>query len=464
MSSQPDHDSYRVMVLTHDALELLTLPNGGKLTLPSIEVPRSERTAEYLTHALNRQLGCKAICLFSSIDLHPTKRTKSVLWQVLQCHEHRAMRTPPAAWVRVSSLAPDSFRDVRDYFVVQQSLEKLRRTRPKDSQPFCQLGWFEELQAWVKQVIQPLGIELTGEFSQLNACPSFSLIRFETTGAPVWFKAVGEPNEHEFPITIALSQRFPRYLPTLLAERWSWRGWLTKDGGRPLAQTTPTIDVWMQAATGLASLQIEAITHSQQLLSAGSRDLRIPRLLALVEPFLDRTNALMQRQSKASPPPLSCDELSALGATIQDALAALEETGFPATLGHSDFNPGNILWTGSGSRMIDWAEAYIGHPFLTYEYFVSHLRRDFPEIAPFENFIRTSFTQPWKYVMPVQSIDEALIYTPLIAVFAYAVSLNSWQSPEPQDPQRLAYVRSLARRMKREADLLDRGRVPCLQC
>jgi len=53
----------------------------------------------------------------------------------------------------------------------------------------------------VRAVIRPLGMELK-DFHQLNGCETFSLIRFETTQLPVWFKAVGKPNLHEFPITV----------------------------------------------------------------------------------------------------------------------------------------------------------------------------------------------------------------------------------------------------------------------
>jgi len=350
-----------------------------------------------------------------------------------------------------------------DYHVLQQSLKQLSE-RPGDrSEPFRRLGWFRELQAWVQEVCRPLALELTGKFRQFNACPSFSLIRFETTGPALWFKAVGEPNQHEFRIITTLAERFPQYLPTVVASRPAWRGWLMKDGGTAMADSVPSLDQWRDVAADLAGLQLESIGHSQLLLTAGARDLRIPRLIDLVEPFFDTMNLLMQRQPKPSPQLVSSKELFELGRRLYEVLDILNQSGFPVTLGHSDFNPGNILRSAGGSVFIDWAEAHVGHPFLTFEYLLSHLRRDCPDVAAFEDFIRTAYTKPWKYVVPAQSIAEAAVFSPLVAVFAYAVSLNSWESSESHDQQAEAYLRSLTRRMNREANQLDTWRTAC-QC
>jgi hypothetical protein len=380
----------------------------------------------------------------------------------MECCNDSETPNARATWAPVSALSEDSLADSADHAALHKSLDLLRMP-PDDSQPFVRLGWFQELQTWVQEVSRPLGVELTGKFCQFNASPSFSLIRFETNGAPLWFKAVGEPNEHEVPITLALSRCATEYVPTIIATQPAWHGWLMKHAGTAMAEMPPTLDEWRQVASDLAGLQIELIPHSQELLTAGARDLRTPRLIELVDPFLDTMERLMRQQVKPSPPPLSPDEIFELRVALNDALAAFDQTGFPGTLGHSDFNPGNVLWTGAGSVFTDWAEAHVGHPFLTFEYLLSHLRRDCPDVAAFEHFIRTAYTLAWRYGVPVQSIAEAAVFSPLVAVFAYAVSLNSWHSTESPDQQSLAYLRSLTRRMKREAYQLDTRRTACLQ-
>jgi hypothetical protein len=462
-SSQPDHDSYRAIVLRDSGADLLTVPTDGGLALPSVEIPRWQRVPKNLTGALRRQWDCEAICLFAPKLAHSRNGSKDVFWQVMECRQHRETSNPRTVWIPVSCLSPSSFRESPDYIVLHQALEQLKQQQGDNSQPFLKLGWFHQLHAWVTEVSRPLAVELTGKFCQFNASPAFSLIRFETTGPALWFKAVGDPNQHEFPITIALSRLFPRYLPTIVASRPAWRGWLMKDGGTPIDEINPTLDEWRRVAADLARLQIESIPHSEQLLKSGSTDLGISRLFDLVDPFLDTMDSLMRQQQKPSPPPLSSAELFDLGLKLKDSLDALDQMGSLVTLGHSDFHPGNVLWTGTSSLFIDWAEAYVGHPFCTFEYLVSYLRSHCPEVAPFEDFVRTAYTQPWKHILPAQLIAEAFALSPLIAVFAYAVVLNCWRAPESQDPQALAYLRSLTRRMKREADLLAARRMPCLQ-
>jgi hypothetical protein len=53
--------------------------------------------------------------------------------------------------------------------------------------------------------------------------------------------------------------------------------------------------------------------------------------------------------------------------------------------------------------------------------------------------------------------------SPLLAAFAYAASSNGWRDQEILDDSRRAgYLRSLTRRMNREANQLNERRSPCL--
>jgi len=124
----------------------------------------------------------------------------------------------------------------------------------------------------------------------------------------------------------------------------------------------------------------------------------------------------------------------------------------PYTLGHGDFNPGNILVESDRCIFIDWAEAHVGHPFLTFEYFLAHLRQSGLSLATQEGSLRAAYTECWRSTVRAASVESALRLSPLIAVFASAISSNSWRDPErlaiPQVP---GYLRSLTRRMRYEA-------------
>jgi hypothetical protein len=300
-------------------------------------------------------------------------------------------------------------------------------------------------------------------FEQVNGCETFSLIRLSTTQQPVWFKAVGEPNLREYGISIALARLLPKYVPNILATKPEWHGWLMHDGGGMSLDEVQNPSAWKTAVTTLADLQIASIGTTEDLLHAGCRDLRLATLLELVDPFLDTMAGLMKQQAKVPPPVLSRQDLSCLSVTIKDALRCLEALPIPYTLGHSDFNPGNIIVGPQRCTIIDWAEAHISHPFLTLEYFLSHLRKGYPTIVPFEDELKLSYTRRWQATSSVEQVSEAFLFSPLVAVFAYAVAGNRWRDQERlKIPQVPGYLRSLTRRMKQEADSVQRRRVECI--
>src|SRR5439155_1430789 len=146
------------------------------------------------------------------------------------------------------------------------------RGRTNSSGPFARLGWMRELQDWVGSIIRPMGMELKS-FKQLNGCETFSLARFATTEQPVWFKAVGEPNLHEYGISQALARLLPDFVPTILGVRPEWHGWLMSDSGGATLDETPDPSAWQTAIRALADLQIASVGKTEDLLEAGCRDL-----------------------------------------------------------------------------------------------------------------------------------------------------------------------------------------------
>jgi hypothetical protein len=58
---------------------------------------------------------------------------------------------------------------------------------------------------WISSSLQTHSMFLTGAFRQFNASSTFSLIQFETNRRPVWFKAMGQPDIRECPVTLALA-------------------------------------------------------------------------------------------------------------------------------------------------------------------------------------------------------------------------------------------------------------------
>jgi hypothetical protein len=361
-------------------------------------------------------------------------------------------------------LTPDSLIEPHDYAAIEEVTKLCKgEIEGASAGPFARLGWFGELCDWIESVIEPMGFHLTGEFQQLNASASFSLIRLSTDGPALWFKAVGEPNLREFGITSVLAQLFPAYLPPLVATRRNWNGWLSKEVEGKLLSEVQEQAPWEQAAAALASLQIASVDQGSQILGSAAHDLGSVRLSELIQPFLSVAAQLMERQTKVPPDVLGREELLALEDCLQSAVHANEATGIPETLGHLDLNPGNIIVSENRCAFLDWAEAYIGNPLFSLEYLLQHARRAFGEDSDVRTKMIAAYCAEWADVVPAVAIADALVFAPLLAAFAYAAGTDTWRQPQRLGEPTAGYLRSLARRMHREAKELANRRAMCLQ-
>jgi hypothetical protein len=459
---QDEHEVFRVIVLSADGKDILVVPDRNRFVLPSVEIPRWQRMAENLAEAVRKDWKEEIVCLFELNDL-PGTYGPGVHYQIARHWGSVGVPRTLTKWVPVASLSKESPIDVTDHSAIQQATVQCGTDgEASPVGPFTTLGWFEELRGWVEEIVEPLGFRLNGSFRQLNASPSFSLIRFETDGPALWFKAVGEPNQREFSITCALSRLLPRYVPIVLGTRPEWNGWLTREAVGKLLSDAQENALWEKSASSLAELQIDSIDHGTQILAAGARDLGVNTLSNMVGPFIETMTQLMERQIKIPPASLSHKELLLLGDRLQTALEALEAFGIPETLGHLDLNPGNIVASPDRRVFLDWAEAYVGNPFFTFQYLLEHLRRTAGGDSPLEIGLVSSYRRSWERMVGSTAIDDALSLTPLVAVFAYAAGSEIWRDEERmQDPATAGYLRSLARRMHREANFFSERRSVC---
>lgn len=463
-SQQSDRETYRVIVLARNGTEVLLTRSQAGLLFPQVTIPRWQRVAENITTAMMKEWGGEVICLFE-LSGEPLLHTLNSFQYVVAKHWRGfAELGVPLRWIPTNDLREDSFVEQSDYSAIQRSLAQCSAPVPEPGVgPFAQLVWFEDLCEWVGGVIASRGLHLNGNFRQLNANSCFSLIRFETDGPAVWFKAVGEPNEREFPITLALAQLLPNYIPQILGARPDWNGWLMSEAeGTNLGETTDR-SLWEAAAAALANLQVESIQRQRELVDCGARDLRITVLRDSISAFIDVAAHLMEKQSKVPPAVLGEMELRLLEERLQDALSVLGDLGIPNTLGHLDLNPGNLIVSESRCLFLDWAEAYVGQPFFTFQYLLEHSRRVGSADSTSEDRLLTSYLAPWEQVASRNSVAEAMVLASLLAGFAYAVGNDAWtQAERLTDPKAAGYLRSLVRRMNREGNKLSERRSSCL--
>ena len=458
MCASRQFEQFHVLLVRKDAAELLLdhSPRGARL--PVLTIPAETRTADELTRSVRDSWGLRAYCL---LMLPAEDSTGSAaIFEVTSPSE----RIPgELQWRTVASLCPADFDDAPSFAAMEHSLRSLDRYRHGELQGnFVKPGCLLAVTDWVEDQAGRIGLRLNGEFRQLNAAPSFSLLRFETDGPAVWFKAVGEPNLREYGITLALASNFPKFLPRILGHRKDWNAWLALEAEGCHPDANSNLGPWLTVARELARLQRSSLGQSLHLLEAGCKDLRARFLLDQIDPFLEAMGELMERQTKRTPAPVSSSEIQQLGIQLREALLGVEETGLPHALGHLDCNPGNLVVGEQHCVFLDWNEAYAGHPFLTLQYLVEHFRRLAPAKMSWESRIRTAYAEAWQSFLDPEAVNEALASAPLLAVFAYAVSGNAWHNAAQLCIPVAARLRSMTRRMVHEAHLHATRRIPCV--
>jgi hypothetical protein len=452
-------DTYRLIVIRRNASQVLLLTRGSARCLPSVDIPQGQRIVEQLGAALYALCGCHGYCLFI-----PIPRLGLPHCAVMEVFDPRDIASSGILWRPLDGVTCSSMESAEDRAVMEKSIEGLDfYLRERNRGPFSRPGWLQDLLEWAQQQLDPLGLRLTGAFTQFNASPVFSLIRLETDDSAVWFKAVGGPNCHELPVTSCIARLFPEFVPELLGVHTDWNGWLTRDvPGRTLDHGTE-LPSWLEAAGALARLQVASIGKQVELLEAGCEDLRLPGLIEEVGPWIECMRELMAGQRKRTPARLTNCELTLIGDYLKQACALLAGFGFPDTLGHLDLNPGNILVSPKRSVFLDWAEGCVTSPLLSFEYFHEHFQHNCSNNTQATEALAAAYSRPWQPLFSSNVFKKAMALSPLVAIFAYAVGNYTLRSTEsPLQPSVAGYLRSLARRMHRETVQIQERSERCL--
>ena len=463
VTQQPERDEWRIVLPRHGASEFLVSVGDTHFSLPKVDIPPRCRVAQNLTAEIARTWDWKVVCLYSLSSTRIGNSDLRSRYHVVEALCPDAQPPDGMVWKPFTSLSAEAFTETSDLVAISKFLGVYKGPgKDRIDGPFSKPGWFPECQAWAQDQIRQLGLHLTGDFQQLNASPEFSLIRFETDGPVVWFKAVGAPNLQEFPISLTLANLFTGFVPRIIGSRKEWNAWLSLQAEGSHLDGDAESDAWTRAAEALACLQLESFGKGLHLLDAGCRDVRICSLVGLIDPFVLSMSELMDRQTKTSPPPLSHAELVSLGAEIKCHFEEMEKCDIPNTLGHLDLNPGNILVSRERCVFLDWAESCVGNPFFTFQYLLEHLRRLRAHDSIQELRLISAYRNKWRPFLSPRDLDTAFGLSPLLGVFAYTAHRFTRQYLDLSSrPEIAGYLRALARRMKREADAL-RGRFICV--
>lgn len=229
-------------------------------------------------------------------------------------------------------------------------------------------SFHEEAAAWVADVAESRGVVLTGPWSQPHCRPWSSVLRFESTSGPVWFKVNGPGTRHEPDLVVTLGKLAPDLVPQAIGVD-AHRGWsLARDAGpvlRAIAAPDRLWSIWERLVRRYAEWQIRLADDVRTLTRTG--------VVELSPQTLPQTARRILRDLAVLPPEnggLTVQEVQEVEERLPtyDAWCAdLAGSGIPSSIQHDDLHSANVCWTGSAEtvRIIDWGDASVGHPFGT---------------------------------------------------------------------------------------------------
>jgi hypothetical protein len=239
-----------------------------------------------------------------------------------------------------------------------------------------------EVEAWVAG-----RVELTGPLELVHARPWGSVWRAPVPSGLAWVKVCAPAQAFEARLTAALASRWPELLPEVVTHDGE-RGWLLlADGGKRLGFGVGP-EPWLSLLPAYAELQRGEAAHVAEHLDGGVPDRRLASFPSLYEEML------------AHDLPLSAADyarLRAFGPAFAELCDELEAAGVSATMQHDDLHGNNIYPYNGGTRILDWGDSCVSHPFLTL--FVTYLHLEKMEGLPRGDHwfgrLRDAYLEPW---------------------------------------------------------------------
>jgi Phosphotransferase enzyme family len=225
------------------------------------------------------------------------------------------------------------------------------------------------------------------------------VLRLETNGGRLYFKANAESLAHEIAVTELLIRRRPDLLPELVASNRE-RGWmLLRDAGTQLSsllERDRDLRYWLEALPAYAELQIDVAPDGDELARLFPLDRRLATMSAHHATLVEATGALRL----GLPDGLTVAEhrrLRELAPSVRAWSEELAASSIPETIQNDDFTHGSIFLDAGRYRFLDWGDACVSHPFftLTVTLRVVEWVHELPPGSPEGDRVRDAYLEPW---------------------------------------------------------------------
>src|SRR5258708_4592783 len=185
-------ETCRLIITRRGATEILLLPNGADWTLPRVEIHTQQRIAEQLTAETQKGWGLETCCLFVPSS-GTSDRNGEAMYAVMESVTRNGKAPAGTYWM--PRTVASGCGAAEEAGAIRESLAELDSYADGERPgPFAKPGWLRELFDWAQEQVSPSGLRVTGHFRQLNASPTFILIRFETDDGALWLQPTVEPS------------------------------------------------------------------------------------------------------------------------------------------------------------------------------------------------------------------------------------------------------------------------------
>jgi hypothetical protein len=256
---------------------------------------------------------------------------------------------------------------------------------------------------WLKQFLEP-----SGDIEATHVRSWATVWRVPVTGGFTWFKACAPVQAFEPRLTAMLAQRWSDRVGEVLAFDVE-RAWLLlADAGTRAMELRNPPELWLTALPLYAELQRGEARHARDHLAHGVPDVRMSILPQLYARLLQRDLPIELSEVQ---------RLRAFEARLAKLSCELAARGIPDTVQHDDLHMTNLFVHDGRTRILDWGDASISHPFaslvVTFR-FLEEINGFAPGDSWFER-LRDAYLEPWGSGALRETFDLAM----RVGIFAH---------------------------------------------
>ena len=265
----------------------------------------------------------------------------------------------PAGWTWLD-LDPDAIGNLEPQFIraavaawARERADGWSPLRPQWSHP----GWFDAASSW------------TVDWMAAHGSPALSAPRIHqlwglsvvlvapSPDGDFFFKCSADVFRHEAVATQSLSARTPESVPEVVAVD-ATRGWMLMRDFEADDLGEQDQSMWHKGLAAHARIQQRWLGRTDELVALGLPVRSLTDLASWVEATAD-DDALLERI------PVDIRERwLAAAPALRRACRRLDEIGPGPTLVHGDLHPWNVAHSPTTTRVFDWTDAAVSHPFV----------------------------------------------------------------------------------------------------